>query len=235
MAQKVTVELVDDMDGTAGDDVTTVQFGLDGVMYEIDLTSTNAEKLRGLFADYIDSGRRTGGRIRRGGIRLASIKGGVDNSAYDPAAVRQWADVVGEAIAPRGRIPATWSPSSVPRWTTRSRLPSRLPEGRPARRLAASPAGRHERRRPSRRHSVADGTASPSGSTFQTHLARGDYQWGRRSHPNRVWDVWMRSAAPVVPPVRSPLGGFSEVTSRINAHRHWRRLLRLWRARHVRP
>ena len=45
MAKKVTVTLVDDFDGEGAAD-ETVEFGLDGVSYEIDLSSKNASKLR---------------------------------------------------------------------------------------------------------------------------------------------------------------------------------------------
>ena len=45
MAKKVTVTLVDDFDGDGAAD-ETVEFGLDGVTYEIDLSSKNAKKLR---------------------------------------------------------------------------------------------------------------------------------------------------------------------------------------------
>jgi len=40
MAQKVTVELEDDLDGSPADE--TVRFGLDGTEYEIDLSEKNA-------------------------------------------------------------------------------------------------------------------------------------------------------------------------------------------------
>jgi hypothetical protein len=45
MAKKVTVTLVDDFDGEGAAD-ETVEFSLDGVSYEIDLSSKNAAKLR---------------------------------------------------------------------------------------------------------------------------------------------------------------------------------------------
>src|SRR5689334_4201388 len=64
MAQKVTVELVDDLDGTASDDITTVSFALDGVSYEIDLNQDNASNLRTALADVIAAGRRVGGRVK---------------------------------------------------------------------------------------------------------------------------------------------------------------------------
>jgi hypothetical protein len=101
MAQKVLVQLVDDLDGTTSDSVTTVQFGLDGVTYEIDLSDSNAHRLRGVFADYVNSGRRTGGRIKRGSA--AGRNGAASN---DAGRIREWAQANGIELAARGRIPA---------------------------------------------------------------------------------------------------------------------------------
>jgi hypothetical protein len=100
MAQKVLVQLVDDLDGTTADDVTTVQFGLDGVEYEIDLTETNAERLRKTVEDYVNSGRRTGGRVKRGTrpAQQATRNG-------EAGQIREWAQANGFELAPRGRIP----------------------------------------------------------------------------------------------------------------------------------
>src|SRR4051794_31177174 len=66
MAQKVTVQLVDDLDGTTSEDISTVLFGLDGVSYEIDMSDANADRLRDNLAEYVDSARRIGGRVKRG-------------------------------------------------------------------------------------------------------------------------------------------------------------------------
>ena len=63
MAQKVQVLLVDDVDGGKADE--TVQFGLDGVSYEIDLSSKNAAKLRDALAGYVGEARRVASRGRR--------------------------------------------------------------------------------------------------------------------------------------------------------------------------
>ena len=63
MAKKVTVTLVDDFDGEGAAD-ETVEFGLDGVSYEIDLSSKNATKLRHDLKQWVDAGRRVGGRRR---------------------------------------------------------------------------------------------------------------------------------------------------------------------------
>ncbi len=64
MAKKVTVTLVDDFDGSGAAD-ETVEFGLDGVTYEIDLSTKNATKLRGDLKQWVAAGRRVGGRRSR--------------------------------------------------------------------------------------------------------------------------------------------------------------------------
>src|ERR1700746_487733 len=60
MAKKVTVALVDDFDGAGAAD-ETVEFGLDGVTYEIDLSSKNAKKLRDDLKVWGERGRGVGG------------------------------------------------------------------------------------------------------------------------------------------------------------------------------
>lgn len=102
MAQKVLVQLVDDLDGTSSHDVTTVLFGLDGVTYEIDLTEVNAEKLRESLTPYVDSARRVGGRVRRG-TRPAGSKSA---NASEAGQIREWAQENGFELAGRGRIPS---------------------------------------------------------------------------------------------------------------------------------
>jgi hypothetical protein len=97
MAQKVLVQLVDDLDGTSSQDVSTVLFGLDGVSYEIDLSDANAERLRDSLADYVESARRTGGRIKRGTRPAQSGEAGQ---------IREWALENGFELAGRGRIPS---------------------------------------------------------------------------------------------------------------------------------
>jgi hypothetical protein len=51
--------------------VGPVAFTLDGVTYEIDLSTKNANKLRAVFEPWIEAGRRVGGR-RRSSIVSAS-------------------------------------------------------------------------------------------------------------------------------------------------------------------
>ncbi|MFF7726542.1 Lsr2 family protein [Streptomyces sp. NPDC008001] len=102
MAQKVQVLLVDDLDGGEADE--TVTFALDGKTYEIDLTTANADKLRGLLEPYTRSGRRTGGRAAgsRGKARAAAVTGG----SPDTAKIRAWAKKNGYNVNDRGRVPA---------------------------------------------------------------------------------------------------------------------------------
>lgn len=53
--RKEHIQLVDDLDG--GPAQETVEFGIDGTAYEIDLSSDNAGKLRAIFADYVANAR----------------------------------------------------------------------------------------------------------------------------------------------------------------------------------
>ncbi len=57
MAERIQVELVDDIDGSRAQH--TVTFALDGVTYEIDLSERHARDLRSVFARYIDHARTT--------------------------------------------------------------------------------------------------------------------------------------------------------------------------------
>jgi hypothetical protein len=101
MAQKVLVQFVDDLDGTSADDVATVQFGLDGVSYEIDLNAANAERLRKIYAGHVAAARRTGGRLKAG-----SRPGGQAARSGEAGQIREWALENGFELSGRGRIPA---------------------------------------------------------------------------------------------------------------------------------
>ncbi len=101
MAKKVTVTLIDDFDGEGAAD-ETVEFGLDGVAYEIDLSSKNAAKLRGELRKWAEAGRRVGGRRR--GRQGPGRRGTIDRE--QSAAIREWARRNGHNVSTRGRIPA---------------------------------------------------------------------------------------------------------------------------------
>lgn len=109
MAQKVTVTLVDDLDGGQADE--TVEFGLDGVAYQIDLSNDNAGELRDALANYVSSARRSGGRKKPGprpsSNRAASTGGGSTSADREQnQAIREWARKRGLKVSDRGRIPA---------------------------------------------------------------------------------------------------------------------------------
>jgi len=94
VAQKVTVSLIDDLDGDKADE--TVEFGLDGKSYEIDLSTGNADKLRDALASYVTAARRPGGRRRSGGGPAAA--------ARRPLAGPRW---TGNRTRPFGTGPAS--------------------------------------------------------------------------------------------------------------------------------
>jgi hypothetical protein len=96
MAQRVEVILEDDIDGSPADE--TVRFALNGTSYEIDLSSANAQALRGALGRYVEHARKASGASRqaRGPRRRA-----------DTSAVRAWARERGMEVNDRGRIPAS--------------------------------------------------------------------------------------------------------------------------------
>ena len=106
MAQKVTVTLVDDLDGTEAEE--TVEFGLDGAAYQIDLSEDNAERLRDALAEYVDHARRSGGRKRAAARPVAAGRPARPASAdrEQNQAIRAWARKQGMKVSDRGRIPS---------------------------------------------------------------------------------------------------------------------------------
>ncbi len=113
MAQRTTVTLLDDLDEGQADE--TVEFGVDGTTYEIDLSEANASKLRDALADYVAHARRISGRRRtgRGAARPATsspagtrpnARASVDREQNQ--AIRDWARRQGMTVSERGRIPA---------------------------------------------------------------------------------------------------------------------------------
>lgn len=100
MPTKVTVALVDDLDGSPADE--TVRFGFGGREYEIDLSRKNATALRKQLAPFILSctARRAGRGPRRQAVCTAAGR-------QRSGAIRAWAKERGLAVRGRGRIPAS--------------------------------------------------------------------------------------------------------------------------------
>jgi len=112
MAQKVVHSLVSDLSGTE-DGVSNVEFSLDGVDYEIDLTSPEQAKLRDSLAEYIEHARRTGrNRSRasspgkRTGAALTRHSANTRPERGRSKEIREWARGKGYELSNRGRIPA---------------------------------------------------------------------------------------------------------------------------------
>lgn len=101
MAQRTIVELIDDLDGGQADE--SVSFSLDGAEFTIDLSKDNADKLRGLLAEFVEHARKAGGRKQRVAGAKTTVKAGGDKAQNQ--AIREWARSTGEKISDRGRIP----------------------------------------------------------------------------------------------------------------------------------
>ena len=86
MAQKVQTVLVDDLTGEPA--AETVQFGVDGRHYELDLTKDNAKQLRAELKAYVRSARPVA----------------PPTPGQEAARIRAWAKENGYDVAPRGRI-----------------------------------------------------------------------------------------------------------------------------------
>jgi hypothetical protein len=133
MAQKTVVLLEDDLDGGTADE--TVTFALDGVQYEMDLSTANATGLREVLAPYVGAGRRIGGRT----VTRRRVGGGgpARTDREQLAAIRAWARGRGFEVSDRGRIAAhileAYNAGSAP------------PAEEPAPAEAPSPRGRQRR------------------------------------------------------------------------------------------
>ena len=91
MAQRVNIQLVDDLDGTDADE--TVTFALDGIAYEIDLSEQNAKNFRYGMEQYVHAARKVSGKKK--------VK-----STGNSKAVREWARGQGMEVSARGVVPA---------------------------------------------------------------------------------------------------------------------------------
>lgn len=94
MSTVTNVTMTDDLDGKDG--AKTVQFGFEGVNYEIDLGNLNAANLAKSLDKYINAGR----------VVVPGTKKVGRSSNSDAAKVRAWAEEQGLLMeGKRGRIP----------------------------------------------------------------------------------------------------------------------------------
>jgi hypothetical protein len=105
MAKQTVTLLTDDIDGTEAD--RTIEFGLDGVNYTIDLSEKNAGKLRKALDPYLAAASRLGrgraGRVPARATTAAPIQANRDQNR----AIRVWATKNGYEVSERGRIPSS--------------------------------------------------------------------------------------------------------------------------------
>jgi hypothetical protein len=100
MARQTITKLIDDVDGSAAD--TTITFALDGTNFEIDLSDSNAAKLRESLAPWIAGARR----VRGGGSAPRGPRAARRGAARDAQAIREWARENNIEVSDRGRIKA---------------------------------------------------------------------------------------------------------------------------------
>ncbi|WP_121160430.1 histone-like nucleoid-structuring protein Lsr2 [Micromonospora pisi] len=107
MVKQVITLLTDDLDGGKAD--RTVEFGIDGVNYTIDLSEKNAGKLRKALDGYITAGNRIGRTTpeARGATGRGAPRGASRTDRDQNRAIREWATKNGYDISERGRIPAS--------------------------------------------------------------------------------------------------------------------------------
>ncbi|BDI23803.1 Lsr2 family protein [Herbiconiux sp. L3-i23] len=102
MAQKVTVQVIDDLDGAVITDGTggTIGFTIEGKSYEIDLSGENTEKLYAALEPYIEKARSVHSAPRPR-VRSSSSSSNSRDKLQD---IREWAKAHGHDVATRGRI-----------------------------------------------------------------------------------------------------------------------------------
>lgn len=105
MAKQVITVLTDDLDG--GDADRTVEFGLDGVSYTIDLSEKNVGKLRKALDPYLENAQRVSRTVAQGRIASRNAPAQRGKSDRDQnQAIREWAKKNGHNVSDRGRIPS---------------------------------------------------------------------------------------------------------------------------------
>jgi hypothetical protein len=107
MAERVTRQVVDDIDGT---DITdgggeTIEFSVRGVSYRIDLSTRNVSKFDKTLTPYINAALEVSGRERPRNRRAKKSRSTKAKAGTSPSAIRAWAAENGYTVSPRGRVP----------------------------------------------------------------------------------------------------------------------------------
>lgn len=101
MGKKKSVESIDDLDGTTA--AETVEFGIDGQTYSIELSAENAEALRRVVGEWAARGRRVRAQQRRHLARVDPWRKQV--SGQERVQIREWCQDNGYRVGSRGPLP----------------------------------------------------------------------------------------------------------------------------------
>lgn len=119
MAEKVIIQLTDDLDGT--DASETIHFAVNGSAYRIDLSEKNSARFWEAIKPFVEAAQPAGSAARRPRPGPSSSSSpsdaapaprkrrssGAAAAGVSPAAVRVWASENNVEVPARGRIPAT--------------------------------------------------------------------------------------------------------------------------------
>ena len=105
MAKQVITVLTDDLDG--GDADRTIEFGLDGINYTIDLSDKNAGKLRKALDPYLTVAAKVGRTNSNHRIASRAAAAPARSNREQNQAIREWANKNGYEVSERGRIPSS--------------------------------------------------------------------------------------------------------------------------------
>lgn len=105
------VRLTDDLDGTEGDEtqIDTIELGLDGTMYELDLTHIHVKELREFLQPYLDAAHSKA-RLPKRAMQKPSLptrpprQANINRDRDARAEIRSWARQNGFEIGTRGFI-----------------------------------------------------------------------------------------------------------------------------------
>ena len=104
MAKQVITVLTDDLDGGNAD--RTIEFGLDGINYTIDLSDKNVGKLRKALEPYLTAAAKVGRTNSNNRITSKTAAAARSNRDQNQA-IREWASKNGHEVSERGRIPSS--------------------------------------------------------------------------------------------------------------------------------
>ncbi|PPF91344.1 hypothetical protein C5C03_00545 [Clavibacter michiganensis] len=101
MAENREIRVFDDIDGSLLDDLRpgeTLEFGIDGARYEIDLSIAHATALRLTLEPYVDAGRRTRADRSTNAPAVARAE------SHERITARAWLRENGYSVGERGRL-----------------------------------------------------------------------------------------------------------------------------------